>query len=114
MKSLFLHAILAFALAAVAIPTAQAQAPADGGPAPSGPTDTPLDGGASLLLAFEESHDQLHRNAQGWGHDFEQAEQDGLLRVVAAREDQLHQQAFCEVLKDYFLFCMAGNPFSFC
>ena len=30
---------------------AQAQAPADGGPAPSGPTDTPLDGGASLLLA---------------------------------------------------------------
>lgn len=31
---------------------AQAQAPADGGPAPTlGPTETPLDGGASLLLA---------------------------------------------------------------
>ena len=28
-----------------------AQAPADGGPAPTGPTATPLDGGASLLLA---------------------------------------------------------------
>ena len=30
---------------------ALAQAPADGGPAPTGPTQTPLDGGASLLLA---------------------------------------------------------------
>ena len=30
---------------------ARAQAPADGGPAPSGPTAVPLDGGASLLLA---------------------------------------------------------------
>ena len=28
-----------------------AQAPADGGPAPVAPTATPLDGGASLLLA---------------------------------------------------------------
>lgn len=30
---------------------ALAQAPADGGPVPTGPTPTPLDGGASLLLA---------------------------------------------------------------
>ena len=30
---------------------ARAQAPADGGPAPTGPTQTPLDGGTSLLLA---------------------------------------------------------------
>lgn len=30
---------------------AQAQTPADGGPAPSAPTAIPLDGGASLLLA---------------------------------------------------------------
>ncbi|MDQ2771618.1 MAG: MprA protease, GlyGly-CTERM protein-sorting domain-containing form [Bacteroidota bacterium] len=30
---------------------AKAQAPADGGPAPTGPTAIPLDGGASLLLA---------------------------------------------------------------
>ncbi|MET4074076.1 PID-CTERM protein-sorting domain-containing protein [Hymenobacter sp. UYCo722] len=28
-----------------------AQAPADGGPSPTGPTAIPLDGGASLLLA---------------------------------------------------------------
>lgn len=30
---------------------AQAQAPSTGGPTPAAPTDTPLDGGASLLLA---------------------------------------------------------------
>lgn len=46
-----------------------------------------LEGGAAqgergLLLAFEESREQLFRNATGWGVDFEQMEQDGLLRVV--------------------------------
>jgi circadian clock protein KaiC len=35
-----------------------------------------------LLLAFEESRDQLFRNATGWGVDFEKMERDGLLRVV--------------------------------
>jgi len=40
-------------------------------------------GERSLLLAFEESHDQLHRNARGWGYDFKQAERDGVLRVVS-------------------------------
>ena len=52
MKSLFLPVMLAAALALLlASPAARAQAPADGGPAPAGPTATPLDGGASLLLA---------------------------------------------------------------
>src|SRR5687768_877529 len=46
-----------------------------------------LNGGASvgercLLLAFEESRDQLFRNASGWGVDFEHLEREGLLRVV--------------------------------
>jgi circadian clock protein KaiC len=46
-----------------------------------------LGGGAAagercLLLAFEESRDQLFRNARGWGIDFERMERDGLLRVV--------------------------------
>jgi circadian clock protein KaiC len=46
-----------------------------------------LNGGAAagercLLLAFEESRDQLFRNASGWGIDFERMESDGLLRVV--------------------------------
>jgi circadian clock protein KaiC len=35
-----------------------------------------------LLLAFEESREQLFRNATGWGVDFEQMERDGMLRLV--------------------------------
>ena len=53
-----------------------------------------------LLLAFEESRQQLFRNAAGWGHDFERLEADGQLRVeclypeVASLEDHLlHIQA---------------------
>jgi circadian clock protein KaiC len=46
-----------------------------------------LEGGARagercLLLAFEESRDQLFRNASGWGVDFHRMEQEGKLRVV--------------------------------
>jgi len=46
-----------------------------------------VSGGASrdercLLFAFEESRDQLFRNAIGWGVDFEELERKGLLRVV--------------------------------
>jgi circadian clock protein KaiC len=39
-------------------------------------------GERSLLLAFEESRDQLVRNATGWGIDFERMERDGMLRLV--------------------------------
>jgi circadian clock protein KaiC len=48
-----------------------------------------------LLLAFEESREQLFRNATGWGFDFERMEREGLLRVlcdypeVASLEDWL-------------------------
>jgi circadian clock protein KaiC len=35
-----------------------------------------------LLLAFEESREQLFRNASGWGFDFETMEREGMLRVV--------------------------------
>ena len=37
-----------------------------------------------LLFAFEESHDQLFRNASGWGADFERMEAEGNLRVVCS------------------------------
>ena len=40
------------------------------------------DGERSLLFAFEESRDQLFRNAAAWGMDFEKAEKKGWLRVV--------------------------------
>ncbi len=36
----------------------------------------------ALILAFEESREQLFRNATGWGIDFEQMENDGTLKVV--------------------------------
>jgi len=39
-------------------------------------------GERSLLFAFEESHDQLFRNAHGWNVDFEQMEKDGMLKVI--------------------------------
>jgi circadian clock protein KaiC len=35
-----------------------------------------------LLFAFEESREQLFRNAEGWGIDFEQMEEEGKLKVV--------------------------------
>jgi circadian clock protein KaiC len=37
-----------------------------------------------LLLAFEESRDQLFRNAKGWGFDFADMEERGMLKVVCA------------------------------
>ena len=53
------------------------------------------DGHRGLLLSFEESRDQLVRNAAGWGVDFEAMEREGLLRIMsdapesAALEDHL-------------------------
>jgi circadian clock protein KaiC len=46
-----------------------------------------LEGGAKngergLLLGFEESREQLFRNASGWGVDFDEMEKRGTLRVV--------------------------------
>lgn len=40
------------------------------------------DGERCLLFAFEESREQLFRNATGWGIDFEQMEIDGRLKVI--------------------------------
>ncbi len=39
-------------------------------------------GEKNLLFAFEESREQLFRNADGWGIDFEKMEQKGILKVV--------------------------------
>jgi circadian clock protein KaiC len=49
----------------------------------------------TLLFAYEESREQLFRNAIGWGVDFERMEHEGILRVVceypesASLEDHL-------------------------
>ncbi len=42
-----------------------------------------MQGERSLLFAFEESRDQLYRNAAGWGIDFDDLERRELLRVVS-------------------------------
>jgi circadian clock protein KaiC len=44
-------------------------------------------GEPALLLAFEESRDQVLRSARGWGHDLAPFEADGLLRIAAAYPD---------------------------
>ena len=52
MKSFLLTRLLPVLILLVAVgETVLAQAPADGGPTPTGPTAIPLDGGVSLLLA---------------------------------------------------------------
>ena len=52
MKSFFLTRLLPALTLMVAVGgTVLAQAPSDGGPSPTSPTTTPLDGGVSLLLA---------------------------------------------------------------
>ncbi len=40
-------------------------------------------GDRALLFAFEESREQLFRNAAGWGVDFERAEKEGKLKVIS-------------------------------
>ena len=45
-------------------------------------SDAAGSGERALILAFEESREQLFRNAIGWGIDFEQMERDGILKVV--------------------------------
>ena len=37
---------------------------------------------ACLLFAFEESREQLFRNATGWGFDFKRLEEDGKIKVI--------------------------------
>jgi circadian clock protein KaiC len=54
-----------------------------------------LNGEKCLLFAFEESQDQLRRNASGWGIDFMKMEAEGKLKIVceypevASLEDHL-------------------------
>jgi len=44
--------------------------------------DAARNGDRALILAFEEGREQLFRNAAGWGIDFEQMENDNILKVV--------------------------------
>jgi circadian clock protein KaiC len=41
-------------------------------------------GEKSLMLAFEESREQIIRNSRGWGDDFRTMEKEGRLRIICA------------------------------
>ena len=41
-----------------------------------------------LMLAFEESREQLIRNARGWGDDFEALEEKGILKILCSYPEE--------------------------
>ena len=53
-----------------------------------------------LLFAFEESRDQLIRNATGWGLDFEKMEEDGRLKIVCEYPEVLGLEDHLLRMKD--------------
>ena len=53
-----------------------------------------------LLFAFEESRDQLIRNATGWGLDFEKMEEDGRLKIVCQYPEVLGLEDHLLRMKD--------------
>lgn len=53
-----------------------------------------------LIFAFEESRDQLFRNASGWGIDFEKLERDGLLKVVCIYPEVMGLEDHLIVMKE--------------
>ena len=64
-----------------------------------------LNGGAKngercLLFAFEESREQLGRNADGWGIDFETLEESGRLKVVCAYPESASLEDHLIEIKD--------------
>ncbi len=54
-----------------------------------------------LLLAFEESRDQLFRNATGWGVDFEKMQEEGTLKVVCAYPESMSLEDHLIRIKRY-------------
>lgn len=57
-------------------------------------------GERSLLLAFEESRDQLFRNATGWGIDFGRMESEGKLKVHCAYPETASLEDHLLTIKD--------------
>ncbi len=53
-----------------------------------------------LLFAFEESREQLFRNARGWGIDYEELERANLLKVVCAYPETAGLEDHLIALKD--------------
>lgn len=69
-----------------------------------------MEGGAvnkerCLLFAFEESREQLYRNAIGWGVDFERMENEGMLKIVCRYPEttglENHLIKMKEIIQDF-------------
>jgi circadian clock protein KaiC len=58
-----------------------------------------------LLFAFEESREQLYRNAIGWGVDFEEMEKEGMLKIVCRYPEttglENHLIKMKEIIQDF-------------
>jgi len=57
-------------------------------------------GERALLFAFEESRDQLYRNAAAWGYDFEGMERDGKLKVVNSYPHAMAMEDHLVLMRD--------------
>jgi circadian clock protein KaiC len=55
----------------------------------------------SMLFAFEESRDQLFRNASGWGQDFRKMEDEGRLKVIAAYPETAGLEDHLIMIRDH-------------
>ena len=53
-----------------------------------------------ILFAFEESRDQLLRNAMGWGIDYEQMEQEGRLQIICSYPETTGIESHFVMMKD--------------
>jgi circadian clock protein KaiC len=53
-----------------------------------------------LLFAYEESRDQLIRNASGWGLNFEEMEEDGRLKILCEYPETLGLEDHLVKMKD--------------
>ncbi|MGG6297406.1 circadian clock protein KaiC [Leptolyngbya sp. AN02str] len=56
-------------------------------------------GERSLLFAYEESRAQLSRNAYSWGIDFEELEQQGLLKIICAYPESAGLEDHLQIIK---------------
>jgi len=56
-------------------------------------------GERAILFAYEESRAQLSRNAYSWGIDFEEMEQQGLLKIICAYPESAGLEDHLQIIK---------------
>ncbi|MBD2329493.1 circadian clock protein KaiC [Alkalinema sp. FACHB-956] len=58
-----------------------------------------MQGERAILFAYEESRAQLSRNAYSWGIDFEDLEQQGLLKIICAYPESAGLEDHLQIIK---------------